>query len=142
MFKSNPSQGSGSSGNLNGLLDAGSHMTGELSFEDSFHIHGKLTGSIVSGGELRIGERGVVDGDIKVRYILVSGTVHGSLTATEKIEITATGKVYADIHSPKLAVEEGAVFEGSCSMKVPNEDAEAGRKKVTQMPGTKNSESL
>ena len=137
MFKSSNSQSSGSSGNLNGLLDAGSHMTGELHFEDSFHIHGKLTGSIVSDGELRIGERGTVDGEISVRYVLVSGTVHGVLKASEKVEVTATGKIYADIHTPRLMMEEGAFFEGRCSMKSSQKPASGPREKVAQMPVAK-----
>lgn len=131
MFKSQ-SPNSGSSGNLNGLLDAGSHMTGELHFEDSFHIHGKLTGSIVSDGELRIGERGIVDGEINVRYILVSGTVHGSLKASEKIEVTSTGKIYADIHTPTLVMEEGAQFNGNCFMTGTTSKGEVSEK-ITQM---------
>lgn len=130
MFKSQ-SQGSGAGGNLNGLLDAGSHMTGELHFEDSFHIHGKLTGSIVSNGELRIGERGVVDGEINVRYILVSGTVHGALKASEKIEVTSTGRIFADIHTPRLVMEEGALFNGSCFMTGSEQNAEKSHEKVT-----------
>lgn len=137
MFKSSNSQGTGSSGNLNGLLDAGSHMTGELHFEDSFHIHGKLTGSIVSKGELRIGERGEVDGEVDVRYVLVSGTVHGVLRASEKVEVTAQGKVYADIFTPVLVMEEGAFFEGRCSMKSNQKTSTNDHDKVTQMPVAK-----
>ena len=133
MFKSSNSQSSGGSGNLNGLLDAGSHMTGELHFEDSFHIHGKLTGSIVSDGELRIGERGEVDGEIKVRYALVSGTVHGALRATERVEITATGKIFADISAPVVVMEEGAFFEGRCSMKSAGKRSSEPRDKVAKM---------
>ena len=133
MFKSSNSQSSGGSGNLNGLLDAGSHMTGELHFEDSFHIHGKLTGSIVSEGELRIGERGEVDGEIKVRYALVSGTVHGVLRATDRVEITATGKIFADISAPIVVMEEGAFFEGRCSMKSAEKRSPAPRDKVAKM---------
>ncbi len=134
MFnKSSNSQGSGGSGNLNGLLDAGSHMTGELHFEDSFHIHGKLTGSIVSEGELRIGERGEVDGEVNVRYALISGTVHGALRATDKVEITATGKIFADISAPVVVMEEGAFFEGRCSMKPVDKRSAGPRDKVTKM---------
>lgn len=133
MFKSQQGN-SGSGGNLNGLLDAGSHMTGELHFEDSFHIHGKLTGSIVSDGELRIGERGTVDGEIHVRHILVSGTVHGLLKASERVEITATGKIFADIHAPKLIIEPGAIFNGRCFMPTPEEEATEDPENVHQMP--------
>ena len=38
---------------------------------------------------------------------LISGTVRGELRA-ERVEITATGKVTADIHTPSLIIREGA----------------------------------
>ena len=125
MFK-----GSSSQGDLNGFLDAGSHMTGELNFEDTFRIDGKFTGNIISDGELIVGERGDVDGEIKVRRVFVSGSVRGALRASERVEITAAGKVMADVFTPSLMIDEGAFFEGRCSM----ERQESGLKKVTPMP--------
>ena len=111
MFKSSSSQGE-----LNGFLDAGSHMKGELSFEDTFRIDGQLTGSIVSEGSLVVGEPGEVEGDLRVRRIIISGTVRGTVRTTEQIEITSTGRVMAELFTPSLCVEDGAFFEGRCSM--------------------------
>ena len=54
MFK-----GDEAKGELNGFLDAGSHIQGELHFEDTFRIDGKVTGKIQSAGDLVVGERGV-----------------------------------------------------------------------------------
>ncbi len=130
MFK-----GSGSQGDLNGFLDAGSHMTGELYFEDTFRIDGKFTGTVVSDGDLIVGERGDVDGEIKVCRVYVSGTVRGALRASERVEITAAGKVLADVYTPSLTIDEGAFFEGRCSMeRVAAKPADAAHKKVAQMP--------
>lgn len=131
MFK-----GAAVQGDLNGFLDAGSHMNGELSFEDTLRIDGKLTGNVVSGGDLIVGERGEVNGDIKVPRIFVPGKVRGSLKASERVEITSTGKVVADLHTPSLMIEDGAFFEGRCVME---RQQAAGHlsKKVTQMPVAK-----
>jgi cytoskeletal protein CcmA (bactofilin family) len=112
MFKS-----AGNQGELNGFLDAGSHMNGELHFEDTFRIEGKLTGSVVSDGKLVVGDGGDVEGDLRVRHVIVLGTVRGTLRAAEKVEIAPSGKVLADLHTPSLVIEEGAYFEGNCSMK-------------------------
>ena len=129
---------SGAQGDLNGFLDAGSHMTGELHFEDTFRIDGKFSGSVVSDGDLIVGERGDVDGEIRVRRVFVSGTVRGSLRAAERVEITAVGKVKADVFTPSLMIEDGAYFEGRCSMeRLKASPAEGGRKKVAQMPFVK-----
>ncbi|MCP3958559.1 MAG: polymer-forming cytoskeletal protein [bacterium] len=132
MFKSSSAQG-----DLNGFLDAGSHMTGELHFEDTFRIDGKFTGSVVSDGDLIVGEKGDVDGEIRVRRVFVSGTVRGVLRSSERVEITAAGKVMADLYTPSLAIDDGAFFEGRCSMeRLEKTSGEAGRK-VAQMPFAK-----
>jgi cytoskeletal protein CcmA (bactofilin family) len=103
-------------GDLNGFLDAGSLINGELHFEDTFRVDGKLTGKVVSDGDLVIGEQGEVDGEVTVGRVFVSGVVRGSVKATRRVELTAGGKAYADLDTPCLVIEEGAVFEGKCRM--------------------------
>lgn len=100
---------------LNGFLDNGSHLHGELRFETSFRVDGRFTGSVVSDGDLIVGEGGEVEGDLQVGQIFVSGTVRGSIAA-RRIQISPTGKVMAEIDTPALVVEDGAFFEGRCSM--------------------------
>ena len=109
---------------------------GELHFEEEFLIYGKLTGSITSDGELIVGDQGEIDGEISVRRVQVSGTVRGKLKASERIEITSSGQVYADLETPSLYIEDGAFFEGHCAMS--RKPAQQARpKNVTQMPVTK-----
>ncbi len=103
-------------GDLNGFLDAGSHMEGELSFEDTFRVDGKLTGKVTSKGDLVVGERGEVDGVVEVGRVYVSGTLKGTVTATARIEITASGRLLGDIQAPTLVIEEGGFYEGRCTM--------------------------
>ena len=107
---------SDSKGDLNGFLDAGSHINGELHFEDTFRIDGRLTGQAISEGDLVVGESGEVDAEIRVGRIFVSGVVRGKVVATGRVEVTAGGKLLADIQTPSLVVEDGAIFEGRCSM--------------------------
>ncbi len=101
---------------LNGFLDAGSHVKGDLRFENTFRIDGKLTGGIISEGILMIGEGGELHGDIQVGQVFVSGRVEGKVKASSKVQIAATGVVMADIETPTLVIEDGAVFEGRCAM--------------------------
>jgi cytoskeletal protein CcmA (bactofilin family) len=103
-------------GDLNGFLDRGSHLHGELRFDTHFRIHGEFTGEVATDGELIVGEGGEVDGEIKVGQIVVSGTVRGSICAARRVQITSTGRVFADVDTPSLLVEDGAFFEGRCVM--------------------------
>ena len=48
-------------GELNGFVDKGSHVHGELRFDAAFRIDGKVEGTIVSEGDLVIGDGGEVD---------------------------------------------------------------------------------
>ena len=115
---------------LNGFLDNGSHVHGELRFDTSFRVDGKFTGTVHSDGDLIVGEGGEVEGELSVGQIFVSGTVRGSVRAAKRIQISPSGKVYAEIDTPSLVIEDGAFFEGHCSMRR-DEARAAGPKLVT-----------
>jgi cytoskeletal protein CcmA (bactofilin family) len=104
------------SGELNGFLDRGSSFRGELEFEDTMRIDGRFNGKIVSKNELIVGENATVEGDIHVGKIAVNGTVMGKIFAAEKVEIHRSGRVFSDIETPALIIEEGAIFQGNCVM--------------------------
>ena len=104
------------SGELNGFLDRGASFKGEMEFEDTMRIDGKFNGKIMSKNELIVGESAHIEGDIFVGRIAISGTVMGKIVATQRVEIHRTGKVYSDIDTPALVIEEGAIFQGNCSM--------------------------
>lgn len=107
-----------SGGELNGFLDKGSSFTGELEFEDTMRIDGRFRGSIRSKHELIVGESATIDADIHVGRIAISGTVHGTIKADEKIEIHKAGRVFCNLDTPALIIEEGATFQGGCAMQL------------------------
>lgn len=115
------------SGELNGFLDKGSTFRGELEFEDTIRIDGKFNGRITSKNELIVGESAQVEGEIAVGSVAISGTVKGKINATGRIEIHRSGRVFCDIETAALIIEEGAVFEGTCAMSgKPGAQAAAG----------------
>ncbi len=111
IFKSD-----GPTTDLNGFLDAGSHVKGELHFENTFRVDGKLTGRISSDGTLVVGKGGLLVGEIEVAQVFVSGRVEGEIRASQRVQIAATGVVQADIDTPTLVIEDGALFDGRCVM--------------------------
>ena len=106
----------GRSGNLNGFLDAGSHLEGKLHFEDTFRVDGRITGTVESDGDLIVGVGGEVEGELLVGRLFVSGVVRGIVRNKRLVESTAQGRVVADLHTPSLVVEDGGHFEGRCFM--------------------------
>lgn len=104
-------------GRLSGYVGNGTVLTGETSFQAMLRIDGHLTGRISSeSGTLIVGASGRVDANIAVASAIVSGTINGDIVATEKLELTRTARVIGNVQAPRLVIEDGAIFEGACSM--------------------------
>jgi cytoskeletal protein CcmA (bactofilin family) len=52
---------------------------------------------------------------------LISGTVYSNVDVIDKLELTATAKLFGDIKTGTLIIDEGAVFKGACEMRRGNE---------------------
>lgn len=112
-------------GRMSGYVGAGTVLTGETSFQAMLRVDGHLTGRVSSeSGTLIIGSSGRVDADIIVSAATVGGTVNGDIVATEKVELGRTARVVGNIQTPRLVIEDGAIFEGSCSMMKAKESSE------------------
>jgi cytoskeletal protein CcmA (bactofilin family) len=64
-----------------------------------------------------VGESAVMRAQIQVANMIISGEVHGDIFAERRIEIIFPGKLFGNIETPKLVLEEGVIFEGNCKMK-------------------------
>jgi len=106
----------GERSSLNGFIDKGSFIRGDLSFDETFRIDGRFEGKIRSGGELILGDDADVNAEMEVGRLSVNGKLKGSVQATERVELLAGARVLGDISTPVLRIEEGAHFEGSCQM--------------------------
>lgn len=65
---------------------------------------------------LIIGEKGVVQAEIRAGVVMISGEVHGTIRAQNKIEAYAPAKIYGNLYSPVLVFGEGVIFEGNSHM--------------------------
>ncbi|HKN01798.1 MAG TPA: polymer-forming cytoskeletal protein [Candidatus Binataceae bacterium] len=97
-------------------LDSGAKISGKLHFEGPARIDGNIDGEI-DGKEITIGESAVVTAQIRADSIAVCGKVKGEITATQRIEIRPTAEIIGKLTTPKLIVQDGAIFEGQCSMR-------------------------
>jgi cytoskeletal protein CcmA (bactofilin family) len=101
---------------VSGFLGSQTEFAGKLSFSGVVHLDGDFEGEIVSRGTLVVGSGSVVCAQIHSNVLKIAGEVRGDLTATEKIELYPPAKVYGNIRTPSLVVEEGVLFDGTCTM--------------------------
>lgn len=101
---------------INAFLGKDTEFEGKLSFNGAVRIDGCLKGEIFTEGTLIVGESAVLESNIHVSHILVSGEIRGNIIASDRIEIHAPGKVFGNIQAPTVVIDEGVVFEGNCKM--------------------------
>ena len=104
-------------GKLSGFVGHGTSLTGDTTFQMMLRVDGHLTGTVSSdGGTLIVGNNGQLDANVSVGVAQVNGTVNGDISATERIQLGRTAKVVGNVSTPKLIIEDGAIFEGGCTM--------------------------
>jgi cytoskeletal protein CcmA (bactofilin family) len=104
------------------VIGPDTHIKGELSFDTTARILGKVEGKVTSKGELQIGEGAICKAALEAGRIVIDGFVEGNITARERIQLNAKARVMGDLLANTLVVADGASFIGHCRV-----GAEAGR---------------
>jgi len=100
------------------ILDVNAAMQGSLVFADpvNLRINGKFEGTLTTKGNLTIGKDADVKADIVGEHIIISGNVKGNVRASILLQLSSSAQVSGDLDTPRIAIEEGAVFNGTCTM--------------------------
>jgi cytoskeletal protein CcmA (bactofilin family) len=108
-----------SSSTENVIVDLGTSVIikGELSGSEDLTLYGQMEGSVtLSEHTLTIGPHADIKAGISAKAVVIMGAVTGNVTATERIDIRATGSVAGDIDSPRLAIADGGSLCGKVQM--------------------------
>lgn len=121
---------------LETIIGDGTHVSGRVSVKGTIRIDGVVEGD-VHGDWVVVGETGKILGNTRSRGMVVGGSVEGNIEATETVELTGKASMAGEIRSPKLAVFEGAIFDGRSRMKSKTGESEAQDGKVRTLIPTK-----
>ncbi len=129
-------------GGISTFLGPEAFFEGTLTFTGIVWLDGRLKGKIRSKeGTVIIGERARIEADVRVARAIIKGEFHGTIEATEQIEVFPPGYVTGEICSPVIAIDPGAVFNGNCGMKkttaAPEEKKRLSEKPNIQEPDEK-----
>ncbi|MEM1174187.1 MAG: polymer-forming cytoskeletal protein [Pseudomonadota bacterium] len=98
------------------------HFKGELSAGEDLVIEGKVEGTVNQGKCcLTVKPKGSLLANVNATKIFIEGRVEGDLAATVSVTIRESGQVTGNIISPKVAIDEGATFNGSIEMRSPGD---------------------
>lgn len=91
-------------------------VKGNLNSSGNIVIEGILNGSVKTSGEVFVGNKAQITADVEAKTARIGGEIRGNLKIDESLYISATAKIFGDIECLSLAVEQGAVINGHCSM--------------------------
>ncbi len=106
-----------SAGAQTARFSRGLTVKGEISGKEDLWIDGGLEGTLrLEGARLTIGPSGRVLGEVFAREIIVQGQASGNLQADERTEVTPSGSVTGEVVTKRIAIGDGAVFNGTIEM--------------------------
>lgn len=79
-------------------------------------VDGRVSGTLKTSKNLRVGETAAIKADVEAANILVAGEIRGHITCGGRIEVLATGKIYGNVDTQTIVVAHGAVLHGKVSM--------------------------
>ena len=97
-------------------------ITGKVDVKGTIRVDGIVEGDVQADWVV-VGETGKILGNTRTRGMVVGGSVEGNIEATETVELRQKATMVGEIHAPKLAISEGAVFDGHARMKSDAESA-------------------
>lgn len=98
------------------LIAQGTHVNGDLKFEDGLRVDGEVHGAIQancdSGSLLVISEGAVAEGGLKADHVIINGTVKGPVEARELLELQSNARIEGDVQYVALEMHQGATILG------------------------------
>lgn len=101
---------------IESFIGQGTLFQGTITTKDSLRIDGQWEGGSINAQGVIIGETGVAKGNITAQNVIVGGKVTGNIQAAEILEIHSKSEVTGDIKTAHLTIDDGAFFQGNCSM--------------------------
>lgn len=98
-------------------IPASLHIVGEVHSEEDLTVEGTVRGDInMSDATLTIGAQARIDGDIRAKRLHIDGAVSGAVSASERIQLSASASVTGSLSADHVVIAEGAFVSGHIDM--------------------------
>lgn len=101
-------------------INDGTVLKGNVTSNGYFRIDGVIEGNIKTPSKVVVGKTGKIVGTLTCNNADIEGHVKGTLDVEGTLTLRSTSKIEGEVVTGKLAVEQGAFFNATCLMKVPN----------------------
>ena len=102
--------------NVQPMIGAEAVVNGPIKLRGGIIVYGKIYGDIHTEGPVRITISGEVIGDIQASDAHIGGRIQGNVTVSNRIVLGRKSELKGDLIYHSLVIEDGAQFEGSCTV--------------------------
>ncbi|MCX8095949.1 MAG: polymer-forming cytoskeletal protein [Spirochaetes bacterium] len=96
----------------NTIIGENSFFEGRFMVNGSIRIDGKFEGEMLKVSHVTIGVKGKVKSNISAMNVVVEGILIGNIDAKVRVMLLPTSRVYGDITTPEIIIQQGVLFEG------------------------------
>ena len=119
------------------IIAQGTKVVGDIASQGPFRIDGTIEGNVKTTGKVVVGKSGFIKGTLQGDNADFEGKFSGKLILSGTLSLKSTAHIEGEVHTSKLAVEPGATFNATCSMKgtvkaLPNEPTKPKQPEVAQ----------
>lgn len=101
---------------VDSLIGQHSEILGGLRFSGGLHCDGTVRGSVTADEDdssvLTLSDRGVIEGEVRVPFMVINGVVMGDVFSARHIELASNARIEGDVHYNLLEMAMGAEVNG------------------------------
>lgn len=101
---------------VDSLIGQNSQIIGDFRFSGGLHIDGTVKGNVLADEDehamLTLSDRGTIEGEVKVPFIILNGVVKGDVHAREHVELASSARVEGNVYYRLIEMAMGAEVNG------------------------------
>ena len=98
------------------LIGQQTHVLGDIKFSGGLHIEGTINGNVYAESDgrsmLSLSDRGSIEGEVSVPYVLLNGIVNGDVHSSEHVELSSKARVTGNVYYNLIEMAIGAEVNG------------------------------
>jgi cytoskeletal protein CcmA (bactofilin family) len=99
-------------GSTPSLIAQHTRFIGDIDTGGALLVNGSVQGNGRVGGEVALSTGARWEGDLQAERAVIAGTVIGTITVTDKLEVGASARVRGRVSARRIAIALGAQIEG------------------------------
>ena len=91
-------------------------VEGNFKGEGNVTVEGMVQGSLKTSHDLKVGINAKIKAEVEAINLFLAGEIRGNVKVIGKTSLSSTAKIFGNLETKILNVEDGAIINGKCTM--------------------------